>query len=194
MHISRLLVFIPLLFLAKNAFPQKLELKVIMMDKSRSEINDTIYYSWQHPLSWDDFKGTPDLKNPAGAVTASGYAYNAGIVRDNDEIFIKISIYTFFVKHESWKKSIINDPYHLIHEQHHFDISRLGAEDFYNKLTHTEITAANYKTLIGNLFDKSYNENIALQEKYDNETQHSIKTREQLAWNQLIEKEIKNIK
>jgi hypothetical protein len=43
------------------------------------------------------------------------------------------------------------------------------------------------------VFDKTYNENITLQDKYDTETQHSIKKDQQLLWNDKIAAEIKKL-
>ena len=101
-------------------------------------------------------------------------------------ITINVYIYTFFIKSESWRKPFIDDQYHLVHEQHHFDISRLGAQEFYNSLLHNNFSASNYKQRLKDIFNKTYSDNLALQDQYDKETEHSIKNAEQLKWNENI--------
>ena len=99
----------------------------------------------------------------------------------------------FFTKSLSWKKPSINSDFHLLHEQVHFDITRLGAENFIKELLNAKFTKDNYNQVLDSVFDKSYAENFALQEQYDKETQHSINRQVQLQWNDKIGGEIKKI-
>lgn len=177
---------IPLLLLIDVCFSQKVVVNAFMIDKPNSPNADTIYYKKNIALSWDNFKGPAVLNSFAGAVTASGFAYNAGISGDMNLITINVYIYTFFIKSESWRKPFIDDQYHLVHEQHHFDISRLGAQEFYNSLLHNNFSASNYKQRLKDIFNKTYSDNLALQDQYDKETEHSIKNAEQLKWNENI--------
>jgi hypothetical protein len=69
----------------------------------------------------------------------------------------------------------------------------LGAENFIKELVNSKFTKDNYNKVLDSVFDKSYNENFALQEQYDRETQHSINRQVQLQWNDKINDEIKKI-
>ncbi len=164
-----------------------------MQNKVAKPSNDTIYYDPNKLLTWKDFKGTPDDKHYGGAVTASGYAFDADIKVEGKVIYLNIGVYVFFLKSESWKKLNINSDYHLLHEQHHFDITRLGAENFIKQLAGSKFTKDNYEKILNSVFEKSYNENTALQNKYDSESNHSINRTQQLLWNDKIAAEIKKL-
>ncbi len=153
--------------------------------------SDTIYHDTSRILTWKDFKGVPDKNNPGGAITASGFAFNTDIKVENKVIYINVGVFTFFVKSESWKKSFIITDYHLLHEQRHFDITRLGADDFIKKLVKAKFTKDNYNQVITQVFDKAFNDNTSLQHQYDKETRHSINREQQLLWNDKIGNELK---
>ena len=130
---------------------------------------------------------------PWGAMTASGFSYKSSMSIDENNIDISVGVYTFFMKHNSWKKPVANSPYHLEHEQHHFDITRLGAAKLVYEIRKAHFTQANYKTLLSSLFDRIYNEQIAMQNQYDHETKNSIDTAMQLQWNKKISDEIRKL-
>ena len=164
-----------------------------MEDRIAKPSSDTIYYDINKRLTWKDFQGVPDTKHYGGAVTASGYAFDADIKMEGKVIYLNIGVYVFFTKNLSWKKPTINSDYHLLHEQLHFDITRLGAESFINQLVKSKFTKDNYNQLLDSVFDKSYAENIVLQDQYDRETQHSINRQVQLKWNEKIAGEMKKL-
>jgi hypothetical protein len=159
-----------------------------------SKESDTIYYDFNGNLKWSDFKGKPDENYFAGAVTASGFAFDSQVDFDGTTIFLNIGVYTFFTKSDSWKKPGINSDYHLLHEQHHFDITRIGSENFINEIRKAHFTKENYTKLLTSIFDKVYKENIDTQHLYDKETNHSINVDKQLEWNSKIATEIQKIK
>jgi len=165
------------------------------MENKKSNIkSDTIYYDFNRKLSWEDFQGKPDTNHFGGAVTASGFAFNSEMSYDDRHADLVIHVYTFFSKHDSWKKSNINSDYHLLHEQHHFDITRIGAQRFIEEIKKAHFTRNNYNRLINAIFNKVYNENMVLQEQYDFETRNSINIKKQEEWNERIADEIKKLK
>lgn len=164
-----------------------------MEDRIAKPTSDTIYHDVNSRLTWKDFKGVPDTKHFGGAVTASGYAFDADIKIEGKVVYLNIGVYVFFTKSHSWKKPSINSDYHLLHEQLHFDITRLGAENFIKQLVNSKFTKDNYNQLLEQVFDRSYNENIALQNQYDRETQHSINRQIQLKWNAKIADEMRKL-
>ncbi|MEO8413834.1 MAG: hypothetical protein ABI472_09255 [Ginsengibacter sp.] len=157
-----------------------------MENKKAPPGGDTIYYDFNRNLTWSDFKGTPDENYFAGAVTASGFAFDSQMNFDGTNVYLNIGVYTFFTKHDSWKKPEVNSVYHLLHEQHHFDITRIGSEKFIAGISKAHFTEANYQELLSSLFDTAYKENENMQSQYDNETKHSLDASKQLEWNNKI--------
>ncbi len=164
-----------------------------MDNKISGKNSDTIYYDFNRALDWPDFQGQPDVNHFGGAVTASGFAFDSEMNYDGNTVLIDISVDTYFSKKSSWKKPDINSPYHLQHEQHHFDITRIGAEKLIEELRKAKFTEANYKTLLNSIFEKAYKENNQLQQQYDGETVHSLDTTRQAEWNDRISTAMKKL-
>lgn len=182
-----------LFFICSIGWSQKVLVTVFMQPKITRASSDTIYHTVQQRLTWKDFKGIPDTKHFGGAVTSSGYAFDADIKVENKIIYLNVGVYVFFIKSQSWKKPRIESDYHLLHEQLHFDITRLGAENFIKQLLNAKFTKDNYNQVLESVFDKSYNENIVQQQQYDKETRHSILTQQQHHWNVKIADEMKKL-
>lgn len=159
---------------------------MFMQNKIASPKSDTIYFDINKRLTWSDFKGVAQPNHFGGAVTASGFAFGSQSEYDGEKITIDIGIITFFLKSTSWKKPEINSAFHLLHEQNHFDITRLGSEKFMSEIKKANFTKSNYQQLITTIFNRVYRENDELQNKYDLETNHSINTKKQEEWNQWV--------
>ena len=183
-----------ILFVTTPAFSQKVVVNVYMQNRITSNKSDTIYFDFNKRLNWNDFAGTPQVNHFAGAVTSSGFAFGTQSEYDGQTIALDINIYSFFIKSKSWKKPEINSDYHLLHEQHHFDITRIGAENFMNEVKKANFTKANYQQLISSIFYRVYKENYSLQKKYDLETNHSRDVKKQEEWNQWINVQLSKIK
>jgi hypothetical protein len=187
---KRTLLFTLLAVVCLAGYSQRIYVNANVVDKTTLSDSDTIYYSMDRPISWDDFQGKVDVNSIAGAVTSSGFGYGAAITTREDAIYIDLDVYTYFSRSHSWKKSMIHSDYHLEHEQHHFDITMLGAERFCAAIRQAHFTASNYKQLINDIFERIFNENTELQETYDNQTEHSINREMQVAWNKKINETI----
>ncbi|MEO6456067.1 MAG: hypothetical protein ABIN97_18445 [Ginsengibacter sp.] len=191
--IKLLSVLILIFSFSVPAFSQKVFVTVTIDNKVADTKSDTIYYNINRPLTWDDFKGVPENNSPGGAITSSGFAFSANMNMVDNNVYLNLKVYTFFSKKNSWKKSNISTAYHLLHEQHHFDITRIGAQKFYNELLKANFTLANYKNLLTSIFNSSFEESRLFQERYDRETRNSIDTTVQMQWNEKISQEIKSI-
>ncbi len=177
-----------------QTFSQKITVHVFTENYKNVPGSDTIYYDFNRPLAWQDFQGKVPAGVPWGAMTASGFSFNSSLRQEGNNIDISVGVYTFFTKHDSWKKPEANSPYHLEHEQHHFDITRLGAAKLEDEIRKAHFTGKNYRSLLNSIFDKVYNEEIAWQKQYDLETQNSKDSVKQMDWNKKISGEIKKIK
>lgn len=186
-------IFLSFLFSAK-VLCQKVMVNVFTENKTSNPTGDTIYYDFNTRLSWQDFRGEVPSGAPWGAMTASGFSFNSSMVEEENEIEIYVGVYTFFTKHDSWKKPAVNSGYHLEHEQHHFDITRLYAQKMVQEIKKAHFTIGNYRKLLYSIFDKVYNESIATQHEYDNQTKNSLDIEKQEEWNKKITAEIKKLK
>jgi len=169
-----------------TSFAQKVSVHVFTENYKSIPGSDTIYYNFNQPLHWSDFQGKIPNAVPWGAMTASGFSFNSSMSQEGDKIDISVGVFTFFTKHDSWKKPQTNTPYQLEHEQHHFDITRLGAAKLENEIKKAHFTAANYKTLLNSIFNKIYEDEVAWQHQYDVETHNSLDSAKQLEWNKKI--------
>ncbi|MDE3183032.1 MAG: hypothetical protein KGM16_06395 [Bacteroidota bacterium] len=191
----KVLFFILFSFLFSiQTFAQKIRVHVFTENHKSTPGSDTIYYDFKRPLAWQDFQGKVPAAVPWGAMTASGFSFNSSLSDEGNNIDISVGVYTFFTKHDSWKKPEAHSSYHLEHEQHHFDITRLGAAKLEDEIKKAHFTVKNYRSLLNSIFDKVYNEEIAWQKQYDLETQNSKDSVKQLEWNKKISDEIKKLK
>lgn len=190
-HKISLLIFI--IVTSFSSYSQKLSVNVVMLNKVAGANSDTIYYNVNRKLTWNDFKGAPVMNHFGGAVTASGFAFNADMKMIDSKVNLNIYVYTFFDKQASWKKPTVNSAYHLLHEQHHFDITRLSAAKLCEDYKNANFTMANYQQLLSSIFDKVFKENSDLQNQYDKETNHSINTAVQEDWNNKIDLAVKTL-
>ncbi len=180
-------------FFSLQSYSQKVVVNVFTELKTAPQNSDTIYYDFNRKLTWNDFQGKVSVNIPWGAMTASGFSFNSSMNYDGKNIDITVGVYTFFTKHDSWKRPDINSLYHLEHEQHHFDITRLYAQKLVEEIRKANFTKENYRNLLNSLFDKSYDESVALQRQYDLETKNSMDSTKQSEWNKKISSEIEKI-
>lgn len=193
---SRTKIFILVLFISffsLQSYSQKVVVHVFTEHKTAPENSDTIYYDFRNKLTWKDFQGTVPANVPWGAMTSSGFSFNSSMNNDGKNIDIIVGVYTFFTKHDSWKRTDINSLYHLEHEQHHFDITRLYAQKLVEEIRNAHFTENNYRALLNSLFDKVYDESIATQRQYDLETKNSMNSAKQLEWNKKINSRMEKI-
>jgi uncharacterized FAD-dependent dehydrogenase len=130
-----------------TSYSQQMLVNVVLLDKVAEASSDTIYYDAKRKLTWNDFVGKPVMNHFGGAVTASGFAFNADMNMRGSKVNLNIYVYTFFDKQASWKKPGINSSYHLEHEQHHFDITRLSALKLCEEYKNANFTLSNYQLL-----------------------------------------------
>jgi hypothetical protein len=192
---SKILFFTIIAFLFSfQTFSQKITVNAFIEKKVNNPKSDTIYYDFNRKLNWSDFQGAVPPSVPWGAMTASGFSFNSSMEEDSDHIDISVGVYTFFTKHDSWKKPNVSSAYHLEHEQHHFDITRLGAEKLVDEIKKAHFTKNNYRKLLNSIFEKVYDGNIAWQHEYDTETKNSMNVEKQKEWNGKISQQIEQIK
>lgn len=149
--------------------------------------DDHIPYTASQKLMISDFKGMPKEGSNAIAITASGFSFKAGFRRKGNVATLNITVSCSFDKRSSWMKEKGKTQYVLQHEQHHFDISYLGALDFLERLKGLKFTAKNYNEKLNAAYQAAVDRMEALQHQYDGETQNGIAKEQQSKWNQKFE-------
>lgn len=150
---------------------------------------ESVAWKSDRMLSWNDFKGdlilAKNYPDENVALTSSGIYYKFGF--DGYKTYYKV--FAFFSPKQSWVKPNGKNPYHLNHEQLHFDITELYARKI-------------RKTLSENTFYKNDNKKFEfivktnikameeMQQLYDDETEHSISKTAQEKWNIRIKLEL----
>jgi hypothetical protein len=156
-------------------------------------ISDTIYYNIAEKLIWKDFKGNPEKGSDALAITSSGFGFNAGASYRDGKANISVTVYCYFSKQKSWVIKGRESDYALNHEQHHFDVTWIVANSFFQKLKAAKFTWNNYNQLLDKIYIDSMNELEKMQNKYDGETRNGRLTNEQASWNKKITEQLKTI-
>jgi len=166
--------------------------KVTFADYEEKPEGDSIYYSAKRPLTWDDFKSTiPVRRFDAEVFPGIGYDEHKEIV--NGIIHVKIEMKVSLPKSAAWARDDRRNDYTLNHEQRHFDIAKIVAEHFKQKINAENLTVDNYEGIINFEYLETYREMDAMQKQYDTETRHGDDSSAQQKWNERIDKELASV-
>ncbi|HBF88716.1 MAG TPA: hypothetical protein DDX39_08755 [Bacteroidales bacterium] len=158
-----------------------LSISVLAQDKNEIAWTDSL------KLTWNDFKGHSQKNNPSAAI--SHCSINFDISVQNDTAIIHV--FNTFNKQKSWVKKNSDNDYILNHEQKHFDISEIFARMLRKQLLEEEFSYANIQKNLNKIVETNYHEAEKYQNKYDNETKHSLVVEKQEEWNLLIANQLK---
>jgi hypothetical protein len=165
-------------------------LQVHFTDYTPKMADDTVFYSVNRLLTWNDFTAKPRAGRYAALVFPS-FAYEGGSEVRNGIIHLNLKLKVYVLQSSSWVKDVARDAYSLNHEQRHFDIVKLVAERFKQKIHPDSLTLEDYNSMVQYKFIESFREMNRMQEQYDGETQHGINQAAQAAWNQRIEADLR---
>ena len=142
----------------------------------------TLSWNESYRLTWEDFKGEPNHRISAVAITASGISFGFSVKRtDTDVISFTTNVFTHFYPEQSWYKPDFADAHVLGHEQLHFDITELYARKFRERIGRLTVSNA-IRTELKNLNESINKELAAMQDMYDNETDYSRNFEQQARW------------
>ncbi len=173
--------------------------------------SDKRWEKTNHLLTWDDFRGIPNLWLIAtgnGAVIKADLKhetlYELKIVQESCHYsFTKVEGFAYMSRIESWANPIMKSFYTLQHEQTHFDIAEVHAEIF-NERVKNELLNREFLCPVGS--DSLFQNKIKteanaqatailnqireqmwfMQEVYDVQTNHGEDYAQQKAWNTRI--------
>lgn len=167
--------------------------KVIFTDYEERPEGDSIYYAVKRPLTWDDFQSKiPGSKYEAEVFPTLGYDERTAIVKGVVQVHLAIKV--CLPKSASWAKAGSRNDYTLNHEQRHFDIVKIAAEHFKQRIKAENLTVGNYDGPINVDYLDAYREMTNLQKQYDDETHHGMDVNEQQKWNLRIDQELSTLK
>ena len=168
-------------------------LKVTFKDHVLNVEDDSVFYTPDRPLAWKDFQGIPTKHSNYAASVFPGFAYEGKSEVVDGVIHINLTMKVYVLKESSWAKAEAKNAYSLNHEQKHFDIVKLTAERFKQKLNTGRLTLDDYNSIIQYEYIESFREMNHLQEQYDGETRHGLNQTAQANWNHRIEQELRDL-
>lgn len=143
-------------------------------------------------LTYSDFEAIPNNNHPFAAITYSGMSYGFSADVINGKVKVDYEIKCYFVANKSWMKMDMADEVLLAHEQLHFDITELFARKFRQELSTMNFTE-NVKQEIREVYLRVNREKVAMQEEYDEETNHSKRRNKQKEWEIRVAEELQKL-
>lgn len=155
---------------------------------SNSFDNDDI--SWQKDvlLKQEDFQGTTDTLSLSAALSEVHIKVDEPKWVENK---FSCKVYSCFNKKNSWFKKDKFNSYILNHEQKHFDIEEAFARKLRKEILQNKYTKNNLHDKLSKIYQDVVKECNDLQDKYDDETNHSQIVLKQQEWNIKIEDMLK---
>lgn len=174
--------------------PKIINIQLVFEDREEVDDpdSDTLFYSNTRKLRWDDFRGKPSPAGPSAAVSYTSFAYEGASTLSHDTLKIKLIMQVFFIKSASWVRDDARDSYALMHEQLHFDITRLVVERFKQKLRQTALNRDDYDSVIQYQYLQSFQEMNRMQYAFDRDTHHGSNMAAQLRWRDKVNLGLKN--
>lgn len=152
--------------------------------------------NFDNSISWSDF--TPQSSRPHGenedAFTKAMFRHNYNYTRNGNAIAVTdATVDITMVTAQSWVVSGQTTTDLLQHEQGHYDITALGAREFYNALIQlTARSVRELQTKISTAHSKYQHKINRANIRYDNQTNHSQNVQVQQQWDQSIATEKQN--
>ena len=139
-------------------------------------------------LTWSDYKSRPPLAEPLVAARTMTQPKMETVEQDGIYCY---SVKAYFLPYSSFARVKTDDV--LRHEQTHFKIAHLLALECMGDLhvlQHGDSTSASHAE---NVYNSYVERNDALNDQFDQETDHSLNKKEEKAWEFRITEELTNI-
>jgi regulator of sigma D len=142
-------------------------------------------------LTYEDFKAKP---KKGGMIAALANVSIDPVVINQTLQGIQLTVTALFNTELSWmKEEAKGEAYVLNHEQGHFDIFEIFARRCRKALTEAKLTNKTAAKKVSKIVEKNRQQAIKYQDKYDEQTQHSLKVAKQEEWNKKIAEELKEL-
>ena len=150
---------------------------------------EKIEWTKDYQLQWSDFKATTASGSGFVASTSSGIAFSYSYREENGKKNIKVNVTCNFYPQKSWYSKKDASDYILKHEQTHFDISELHKRIFNKRIEETQFSDDMKKELEA-LFYQTEDERVAMQKKFDSESNHSKNKEKELEWEAYVAQQL----
>ncbi len=137
---------------------------------------ELVDWSPSNRLTWNDYKADPDRESGAAATTTTYLGINYNISSNS----FSYKIYSRFSKDRSW--GLHKTAYILSHEQGHFDIAEIFARKLNKRMSEYHFNKRTYDKDLSGIYNEIVDEKEAMQNEYDDETNHSINKPKQEEW------------
>jgi hypothetical protein len=138
---------------------------------------DTLWWKPAYKLTWNDFRGKPDLRSNFLALSSAGISYNIFYNKTS----IQVSAEAFFVRSKSWRK-FTADSSLLRHEQGHFDITEIYRRKLLHASREIPSDVQEKASWVSAKADKIIEQKNAFQLQYDTETRNGTDKKKQELW------------
>lgn len=152
-----------------------------------------IHWNKDRPLKIADFKAIPPDGLDYEANTNSGISYSWTYATNTGEQVLEYEVMSNFYPNLSWIRDVEDEDYLLAHEQVHFNISELHARKL-RKLLSEYVIGRMVRRDLKTLYTKVESQRMAMQEKFDKETDHSRIKEQEFRWRKFILKELERLK
>jgi predicted secreted Zn-dependent protease len=146
-----------------------------------------IDWSASRKLTWNDFKAKPDAESSNAALTSSTINVEFGY----DKNGLKHSITCRFNKLKSWGR--VKNDYILNHEQGHFDLAEGYARQLHRELIEYVFKKESVSNDLNTIYSRVMRQHMQAQDQYDKQTDHSLDTAKQSAWDIKIRSMLKEL-
>ncbi|MBC7746115.1 MAG: hypothetical protein H7096_13550 [Flavobacterium sp.] len=168
-------------------------LVINIKDFESSVKNDTVYYSRTRKLVWSDFKSRSDLSSRFDAEIFPFFSFDQSGDLNMGVLSVQLVLKAYLVKSFSWVRASAQTSQTLNHEQRHFDLVKIVANNFKQKVLKANLNIHNYQGILTVEYLESLREMNRLQVKYDLETNHGTALFNQQKWNKLIDDDLRII-
>ncbi len=138
------------------------------------------------PLTWKDFRGTPNKTQDYVATTNSGISLGFASQTSNGVTTYNIEIGSYFYPNHSWYRPGNVSAYILKHEQTHFDISEIFARKLRKKIAALDQLDPDFKSKVENIYRQNEYDRTLFQSTFDVETEHSNFPDVEREWEQKV--------
>lgn len=185
MNVRKAVIFLVVILLISFNFSQGARTHMAQpVDVSIDTAPDGEGVAYSEPIDWSHFKGTPEPASNFSAMIYCGISMKYEFVKKNGETVVDIKLRPYMNSEKSWYKDSLADTRLLVHEQGHFDIAAMVAEEFAEDIRRNHFDPISFKLEIDSLYEHYQQVLAKRQSAYDAETHHGVNAKEQLAWNE----------
>jgi hypothetical protein len=147
---------------------------------------NAIVWSENYKVNYDDFKARPDASSGLSALTY--YSINCSYHSQDD--VVNVEAYCYFDKSKSWIK--VRKDSLLAHERLHFDIAELYTRKLKAYIATNHLKAGDIGEKVNAIYKIYLDSCYLVQNKYDEETRHSLDAKMQKEWSEKIKSELQD--